>query len=428
MKSLNIMGKSGALSLLLFALQIFLSAPATVNAVAPGAQITFDGGQKWATHWSPNGKWITYVQTPWVPWKYDVYVVSSEGGTPVNITAGITGNCVFPKFTHDSREVIFTNMVGAEMDIMSVDISQLSKNNPKTIQPKYIMRHAANGALSHGGRYLAYSSMIPLNGGNRNWDFRVYDCVKKTSWSITPALDYDSKFGFPIPTWSHNDSQVITALPLTEGWFLYSIPREGGAAELLEDQVFRTWDADASSDGRWVLFDNWKNYSELYVVNISTKIVTSLFPGQALVAYCPSLSPNGKQFCYSGAVDWTVASTHGLDIYVADFSPYVAKLAGKAEKGPAEFALSQNSPNPFNPETTIQYVIPQDKGGLVRLDVYDSHGGLVRALVNGYCGPGVHSVVWDGVDNTGRKVSSGIYICKLRAGEFTQARKMMLLR
>ncbi len=428
MKYLNISGKSGALSLLLFVLQLFLFAPAAVKAVAPGTQITFDGGWKWATNWSPNGKWITYVQTPWVPWKYNIYIVPSEGGTPVNLTSEIAGNCVFPKFTHDSREVIFTNMVGAEMDIMSVDISQLSKKNPKTIQPKYIMRHAANGAFSHGGRYLAYSSMIPFNGGNRNWDFRVYDCVKKTSWSITPDLGYDPKYGFPIPSWSHNDSHVITALPVTGGWFLYSIPREGGAAELLEDQVLRTWDTDASSDGRWVLFDNWKNYSELYVVNISTKIVTSLFPGQALVAYCPSLSPNGKEFCYSGAVDWTVATTHGLDIYVTDFNPYVAKLARKAENAPAEFALSQNYPNPFNPSTAIQYTIPADKGGLVKLIVYDTHGALVRILVNASQGPGVHSVVWDGADDMGRKASSGIYIYKLKIGELILSRKMILLR
>ena len=95
---------------------------------------------------------------------------------------------------------------------------------------------------------------------------------------------------------------------------------------------------------------------------------------------------------------------------------------------PESYNLSQNSPNPFNPVTTIQYTIPSGKTEHVSLKVYDMRGALVRNLVNHETGPGVYSVVWDGTDETGSKVSSGVYVYMLRAGEFTNSKKMLFVR
>ncbi|MDP2982632.1 MAG: FlgD immunoglobulin-like domain containing protein [Candidatus Latescibacter sp.] len=95
---------------------------------------------------------------------------------------------------------------------------------------------------------------------------------------------------------------------------------------------------------------------------------------------------------------------------------------------PKDFGLSQNSPNPFNPTTTIQYAIPAGKGGLVRLTIYDSRGSLVRTLVDGEQNSGMHSATWNATDDAGRRISSGIYIYQLEVGSFTQTRKMLLMR
>ena len=92
------------------------------------------------------------------------------------------------------------------------------------------------------------------------------------------------------------------------------------------------------------------------------------------------------------------------------------------------FSLKQNSPNPFNPITKIQYEIPTGKSGMVRLTIYDSRGSLVRTLVDGVQNPGIHTATWNATDDSGRRISSGMYIYRLDAGSFTQTRKMLLLR
>ena len=92
------------------------------------------------------------------------------------------------------------------------------------------------------------------------------------------------------------------------------------------------------------------------------------------------------------------------------------------------YTLSQNTPNPFNPYTTIEYVIPSGKSEYVSMQIFDIRGALVRTLVDQVTGPGIHSVMWDGADGSGNHVSSGIYIYRLQAGKFMKTRKMMLMR
>jgi len=93
---------------------------------------------------------------------------------------------------------------------------------------------------------------------------------------------------------------------------------------------------------------------------------------------------------------------------------------------PQSHVLWQNYPNPFNPETMIQYQLP--KQAEVRLEIYNVLGELVRTLVNEKQPPRYYTVRWNGKDEHGRPVASGVYLYSLRAGEFVQVRKMMLIR
>ncbi len=100
---------------------------------------------------------------------------------------------------------------------------------------------------------------------------------------------------------------------------------------------------------------------------------------------------------------------------------------------PQTFALHQNFPNPFNPTTTITLSLPQDSR--VSLKAYDVTERLVRTLANQPLPAGVHKVVWDGRNEGGEPVSSGVYIYRVRvstpseqAGAFVESRKMVLLR
>ncbi len=88
---------------------------------------------------------------------------------------------------------------------------------------------------------------------------------------------------------------------------------------------------------------------------------------------------------------------------------------------PVGYELSQNYPNPFNPTTRIEYSVP--KSGYVSLKVYNVLGELVASLASGYLTAGVHEAVFDG-----RNLASGVYFYMLRAGDYSVARKMVLLK
>lgn len=93
---------------------------------------------------------------------------------------------------------------------------------------------------------------------------------------------------------------------------------------------------------------------------------------------------------------------------------------------PSAFELSQNYPNPFNPSTLIRFVLPQS--GPARLAVYNILGHRVRTLVEGVQKAGEQRIMWDGRDDDGAAVASGIYFYRLEAGGFTQTRRLTLLR
>jgi hypothetical protein len=93
---------------------------------------------------------------------------------------------------------------------------------------------------------------------------------------------------------------------------------------------------------------------------------------------------------------------------------------------PARTALLQNVPNPFNPTTKISFDLA--RAGQVKLQVFDVAGHLVRTLVDGAKPVGRHEVAWNGLDESGRRASSGVYFYQLVTDDFSQTRKMALLK
>ena len=98
---------------------------------------------------------------------------------------------------------------------------------------------------------------------------------------------------------------------------------------------------------------------------------------------------------------------------------------------PSEFALSQNCPNPFNPNTTIKFKVQGSKFKapvLATLKIYNILGQKVRTLVDEPKWAGDYSVQWDGMNDKGEQLSSGIYFYQLKVGEYTSSKKMVLLK
>jgi len=131
----------------------------------------------------------------------------------------------------------------------------------------------------------------------------------------------------------------------------------------------------------------------------------------------------------TGAKTASVNITHN-----AEGSPHSVTLTGTGTPVsdfdevslPAVTALAGNYPNPFNPETTIRFSLARESR--VEISIYSINGQLVRSLVNGSYGAGVHSAMWNGRDSIGRPVSSGVYFYRMTTSGYSSVRKMVLLK
>lgn len=91
-----------------------------------------------------------------------------------------------------------------------------------------------------------------------------------------------------------------------------------------------------------------------------------------------------------------------------------------------KFALSYNYPNPFNSTTQIDYVVQED--GFISLFILNLLGQRVKTLENEFRSKGSYIIYWDGRDDSGKEVASGIYFYQLRAGNFIETKKLMLIK
>lgn len=128
-----------------------------------------------------------------------------------------------------------------------------------------------------------------------------------------------------------------------------------------------------------------------------------------------SNSPGGRHFMFGGFAGEYSAAWKFLEV-----------IEVQTPTLPSEYNLSQNYPNPFNPTTVIEFSLPHS--GYATLEIYDVIGRRVTTLVDEYLNAGVKRVVWDGHDRTGQEVASGMYLYRLRAGDFVQTKKMVMLK
>ncbi len=141
--------------------------------------------------------------------------------------------------------------------------------------------------------------------------------------------------------------------------------------------------------------------------------------------------PWGKQRSPTSLSLYGIAAYTGLEFFAVglegtllrttDGGEVITGIDPAAEREPAEYLLRQNYPNPFNPSTMITYELP--RASIVTLNVYDVPGREVTALVNKRDDAGMHEVKFDASG-----LSSGIYVYRLKADDFIQSRKMLLVR
>ncbi len=107
-------------------------------------------------------------------------------------------------------------------------------------------------------------------------------------------------------------------------------------------------------------------------------------------------------------------------------NPDGSEETGLKAEIPKDFTLYQNYPNPFNPETRIRFALPEDRR--VEIRIFTVHGKEIRLLAANDYKAGIHAVVWDGRDAQGNSVTSGIYLCRIKAGEYQAINKMVFCK
>jgi Tol biopolymer transport system component len=391
--------------------------------------------------WSPDGKWIATI-TPGTSYGW---IIPSGGGVPIDVADfshsifykgyELTGfeQPLLKAFSGDSQEILYQGQIIDEArgtvvtitdeidsegvkhfgwSVTGPTIPAMKALNIFTGETRTIMDGAYSGFYSHDGKYFVYQSYPSKN-------IVLYETNTGQSRILADR-------GTPC-CFSGDDSYLLACVSTEDG--IVKIPLDGGNSEtLLPGPV--SW-ANLSPDGRFVLYTTTNGSTwTLAVMDLVSGKRSLVMPFNedficSIGASNNVFSPDGKSLCY-GMTSKTAASW--TRPYTREFNPadYFSST-GVETAAPAAFALLGNYPNPFNPSTTIQFSLKT--AGKVNLSVYNAAGQKIRELVpNAVMTPGVHHVLWDGRDDSGRPVSSGVYFTRLGMGDRSLAGRMVLLK
>ena len=200
------------------------------------------------------------------------------------------------------------------------------------------------------------------------------------------------------------------------------------AGDIAEQQDLTiSWSPSIDIDGDLILYG-----LEMVSNDWSSTVISGLpdttfnLPYSAIISILDSLNTSEL------SIDWTVYSTDGIDTVFAE-EIFTINIDGYDVLSidevliPSVYALHQNYPNPFNPTTTLKYDLPE--ATLVSIKIFDILGKEVVSLVdNMHQNAGYKNIRWNGLNKNGKQVVSGMYFFTIKAGEFKQTRKMILMK
>jgi hypothetical protein len=157
----------------------------------------------------------------------------------------------------------------------------------------------------------------------------------------------------------------------------------------------------------------------------AVEILNDHFNGKFQAGYVPPESIASCMLCHGKTIKDNVASQ--MECKSCHGDPHAPSLIDQMNGELDQYELSKNFPNPFNPSTSIEFSMP--KAEPVTLSIYDLNGRLVSTLINNQTYlPGKHRIQWDGCDQTGNTVPSGMYFYRFMAGKFRKSESMMMVK
>ncbi len=223
------------------------------------------------------------------------------------------------------------------------------------------------------------------------------------------TIDFTSfKFNEGTPKYSLTSGK-ITVRAIQKPVFTWYIPVDG-PGQVVGFGKPVTFAVSAYDPQGWALTYTWKRDRQVVKSGTDTSYTTTFSgaQGDPHIVTCVAADSAGLQD--STSWNFIITDVKGDDGLI-----------------PKEFALGQNYPNPFNPTTTVRFDLPRQAS--VMLEIYNIVGVRVRTLLKGEnIGAGRHMIMWDGRDESGRLVPSGVYIYRISADDFHAWRKMTLLK
>lgn len=293
------------------------------------------------------------------------------------------------------------------------------------------------------------------------------------SWPVGGAVVYDTASVFvswylngvsPNPVtydFEYNTTNVFTGTPSLSGLTSTSVTLSGllkGTTYYYKIRSFNGVSYSPWSTAEWFVTDAG-SYAPMgpltgspannIAINTTAPVLSWFLPAAATQQKYEVQYSTSAQFTNAVTVDGLTAQHHavnGLEPGVkyywrvraqhqngtwSGYSPAAAFVPnGTTAVGdnaiPTEFALDQNYPNPFNPSTVINFSVPVQN--TVSIKIYDMMGQEIRTLVSEMKSPGKYTVVWNGDNDFGMRVSSGTYIYRMVSGDFVQVKKLVLIK
>ena len=274
----------------------------------------------------------------------------------------------------------------------------------------------SNVILLAGGAektYLMLDIYYVQWGGNCGSGYSIYEDHSEISLSTNGGA-----------TWTYLDSNYVSFNQTTPAWtkLIYNITPYTANEQLIQVRV--SYDDCGGNWGYGIGVDNvaikeGENMSWLTISPYSGRIAMGDTINVTVGAY--------------GGFDngYTASETAVLNAGPFETSLSISLTVGGSgidtpEGVPGSFALHQNHPNPFNPITNIRFDIPEIS--FARMDIYNILGQRVRTLFHDAVAPGYHSVQWNGKNDAGESLPSGMYMYKLHAGTYVAMEKLVLLK
>ena len=405
--------------------------------------------------WSPDGETIAFTSNIRGGESFEIYMIDVENKDQTDLMQGKLGGIwQLPRWSPTGEKRLLVESLGGLPNALHWDVGMLDFE-----KDDLIVFNVANAAGEGEGqdREASWSpdgTKIAFHGGRVAWPRGAFDIVIADMTTKKPGVDQvlltEHEAGDQRARWSPDGAKILFESNRDGDWEIFVMDADGENLKQLTEND--ETDRNAEWSKSTIVFESKRDGNwEIYGMALDGNNQNNLTNDAGKDAY-PRLSPNGQKVLFESRRD------KNTELYLMDTDGGAVKnLTNNPEKdyfgrwNPVYFlrsvepqdkhfttlgaikrtSLMQNFPNPFNPETWIPYSLAEAANVTVR--VYNIKGELIRSLNVGMQSAGLYAnrqraAYWDGKDNTGQPVASGIYFYQLLADDFSETRRMVVMK